>query len=195
MTLNNGELMASSSMQRRCVSEIDQDKRHALRCIAVAVIAGVLLAGCGKWSMPKMHMPNWLWWKKPPPELPLVNELAITSQTANAAGEKFEQRRDYETLAIDVYGGSAGRMSMIRRDADRPWPFHLVFRFHLSTIATFDVYGDQHVHMTPGAPNTNGLVVVTVPTHVYSSQTERVRMEWSTDTALAPVATSPPATP
>jgi hypothetical protein len=108
--LNNGELMASSSVRRRSVSEIDQDKRRALRCIAVAVIAGVLLAGCGKWSMPKMHMPNWLWWKKPPPELPLVNELAITSQMANAAGEKFEQRRDYETLAIDVYGGRSGAM-------------------------------------------------------------------------------------
>ncbi len=194
MLLNNGELMASSSMQRRSILEIDQDKRRTLRSLAVAVVAGALFAGCGKWSVPKMHMPNWLWWKKPPPELPLVNELAIMSQTENGAGEKFEQRRDYETLAVDVYGGSAGRLSMIRRDPDRPWPFHLVFRFHLSALATFDVYGDQRVHMTPGAPNKNGLVVVTVPTHVYSSQTETVRMAWSTDTAAAPVATPAPAT-
>ena len=193
----SGGLMASSSMQQGSGSETDVGKRRALRLVAAAVIAGLLLVGCGRWSMPKMHLPNWLWWKKPPVELPLVDELAITSQTENAAGEKFEQRRDYETLAVDVYGGSSGRMSMTRRDPDRPWPFHLVFRFHLSAVANFDVYGDQRVHMTPGAPNNNGLVVVTVPTHVYSSQTETLRMLWSLDASPTPMAepASAPATP
>ena len=135
-------------------------------------------------------MPNWLWWKKPPAELPLVDELAIVSQTPNAAGEKFEQRRDYETLALDVYAGGAGGIAMTRRDSDRPWPFHLVLRFHLPAVAVLDVYGDQHLHMNPGAPNENGLVVVTVPTHVYSGQTAELRVQWSPDGA-APAAGSP----
>jgi hypothetical protein len=168
-------------------------KRRTLKLIGGAVLAGVLLGGCGKWSMPKLHMPNWLWWKKPPPELPLVDELAIVSETANVSGERFEQRRDLETLVVDVYSGSAGRVGMTRRDADRPWPFHLVFRFHLSTVAVFDVYGDQHLHMAPGAPNTGGLVVVTVPTHIYSAATETLHVQWSSDGSPPPVdaATAP----
>jgi hypothetical protein len=155
------------------------------------VLIGVAMAGCGKAHMPKvhmpkMHMPNWLWWKKPPPELPLVDELVIVSATAGASGEKFEQRRDYETLVLDIYGGGSGSMSMTRRDPDRPWPFHLVLRFHLSAVAVLDVYGDQRLHMTPGAPNKDGLVVITVPTHIYSGETKTVRVTWSPDGAPPP---------
>lgn len=135
-------------------------------------------------------MPNWLWWKKPPAELPLVDELAIVSQTPNSTGEKFEQRRDLETLALDVYAGGAGRIVMTRRDPDRPWPFHLVLRFHLTAVAVLDVYGDQHLHMTPGAQNENGLVVVVVPVHVYSAQTTELRVQWSPDGAVPPAETS-----
>ena len=165
-------------------------KRRTLRLLMGALVAAALLAGCGKWSMPKLHMPDWLWWRKPPAELPLVDELAIVSENANAAGEKFEQRRDYETLAIDVYGGATGGVTITRRDPERPWPFHLVFRFHLSSVTVFDVYGDQHLHMSPGAPNKDGLVVVLVPTHVYSSRSEQLRMLWSADGA-PPVGDAP----
>jgi len=169
---------------------VNPRRRRTLRLVTGAALAGVLLAGCGQWSMPKLHMPNWLWWRKPPAELPLVDELAITSENANAAGEKFEQRRDYETLAVDVYSAGAGSVSITRRDPDRPWPFHLVFRFHLSSVAEFDVYGDQHLHMSPGTPNVGGLVVVMVPTHIYSSRTERLRVAWSS-TGTPPPAESP----
>jgi hypothetical protein len=173
-------------------------RRSALRRLAGAMLAGVLLAGCGKWSMPKLHMPNWLWWRRPPAELPLVDELAITSGSPNAAGERFEQRRDYETLAIDVYSAGEGSISITRRDPDRPWPFHLVFRFHLSSVAVLDLYGDQHLHMSPGTPNVDGLVVVMVPVHVYSSRTRELRVAWSasgspppTDSAAMPETDKP----
>ena len=167
------------------------DRRRSLRLIAATVLIAVAIAGCGKAHMPKvhmpkMHMPNWLWWKKPPPELPLVDELAIVSETGSASGAKFEQRRDYETLVLDIYGGGSGSMSMTRRDPDRPWPFHLVLRFHLSAVAVLDVYGDQRLHMTPGAPNKDGLVVITVPTHIYSGETKTVRVTWSPDGAPPP---------
>ena len=162
------------------------DRRRALRLLTAMALAGAALAGCGKWSMPKMHMPNWLWWKKPPAAWPLIDELAIVAQTPGAAAEKIEQRRDYETLVLDVYGGGAGGFAMTRRDPDRPWPFHLVLRFHLPAVAVLDVYGDQGLHMTPGAPNENGLVVITLPTHVYSAQTERLRVQWSPDGSVTP---------
>lgn len=162
------------------------DRRGSLRLIAATVLIAVGSAACGKVHMPKMHMPNWLWWKKPPAELPLVDELAIVSDAANAAGEKFEQRRDYETLVLDVYSGGSGSVTMSRRDADRPWPFHLVLRFHLSAVAVLDVYGDQRLHMTPGAPNKDGLVVVTVPTHIYSGETKSIRVQWSPDGSPPP---------
>ena len=135
-------------------------RRRALRLLMGVAATATLLAGCGKWSMPKMHMPNWLWWKKPPAELPLVDELAIVSQAPGAAGERIEQRRDYETLVLDIHGGAAGDFTMTRRDADRPWPFHLVLRFHLSAVAVLDVYGDQRLHLTPGAPNYKDLYVM-----------------------------------
>jgi len=162
--------------------------------VAAALLATVVLAGCKSWHMPDMHMPNWLWWKKPPPELPLVEEFKIVSATPGAAGEKFEQRRDYETLVLDVYSGGAGSVTMTRNDADRPWPFHLILRFHLSAVAVLDIYGDQHLHMTPGAPNKDGLVVITVPTHIYSRTTDEVRLQWSPDGPPPPQPDPPPQT-
>lgn len=156
-------------------------RRRALRFAAAALFIAVAAAGCSKLHLPKMHMPNWLWWKKPPPELPLVDELAIVSDTPGAAGEKFEERRDYETLVLDIYSGGSGAITLTRSDPDRPWPFHLILRFHLSSVAVLDVTGDQRLHLTPGAPNKDGLVVLTVPTHIYSNTTEKVRIQWSPD--------------
>jgi hypothetical protein len=169
-------------------------RRPAIPSVAAAIFAALVLAGCSSWHTPKMHMPNWLWWKKPPPELPLVEELNIVSATPGAAGEKFEQRRDYETLVLDVYSGGAGSVTMTRIDADRPWPFHFVLRFHLSAVAVLDVYGDQHLYMTPGAPNKDGLVVITIPTHIYSRTTEKVRVQWSPTGAPPPQPEAPPQT-
>jgi hypothetical protein len=179
--------MGESMPERSAAS----DRRRALRLVTASLLIAIAAAGCGKLHLPKMHMPNWLWWKKPPPALPLVEELIIASDNPTAAGDKFEQRRDYQTLVLDVYSGGAGAITMTRRDPDRPWPFHFVLRFHLSTVAVLDVTGDQRLHMSPGTPNKDGLVVVEIPTHIYSNTTGKLRLQWSPEGPPPPQQDSP----
>jgi len=135
---------------------------------ALAVVAGMLLAGCSHLSG---HWP-WAHRSAPPPEP--VHELVITRSGAAADYPQYWKRN---TLVVDLRSISGEGGMILTPRTGGTWPVRLAFRVNPGAVAVLEVRGEERVVIPVSAGNGPPLDLELVP-GVYSPTTVRLTVRW-----------------
>lgn len=137
----------------------------------VAVVAGVLMAGCSHFSGMR-----WPWThKSPPPPVP-VNELIVTTESGAAAA--YPQYWKRNTLLVDLHDARQEGGLVLQPRAGEQWPVRLAFRVTAGSIGVLEIFGEQRMIM-PVAREGGPPIDLELEPGVYTATTAQIRVHWS----------------
>lgn len=141
--------------------------------LLAAALTALLLAGCSQWSWNPVR-----WFDKPPEaKPPLVEVLAIESNTANPGGERFEQSWDGARLVVDIHSpGGIGRATL--RPREQGWPLRLAFRVHTSALEGFEARGAQNMRISLGREPLTEPAFIDLPHGVIAKDSAQLEIQW-----------------
>lgn len=147
--------------------------RGLIARLAAPAAAALLLAGCGQWSWNPIR-----WFdKEPEPAPPLVEVLAIESNTANPAGERFEQSWDGARLVVDIHS-PAGIGQATLRPREQGWPLRLAFRVHTSALEGFEARAAQNMRISLGREPLTEPAYIDLPHGVVAKDSAELQIQW-----------------
>jgi hypothetical protein len=138
---------------------------------ALAVVAGVLGAGCSHFS--GLH---WPWSHKAPPAPTPVNELILTTDSGAAASYLQYWKRN--TLLIDLHDASQEGSIAVKPRPGAQWPVRIAFRVTPGSIGILEVRGEERVVMPVSVEAGTPIDLELVP-GIYIATTVQLKVHWS----------------